>query len=333
MSYRVAARRLATPFFRYAFGRRAALRLATARGRSLILLYHRVLPDGAIRRAIGPAVSSSTFRQHVHALLNIGHIVPLGHLLELARPHESPRFSITFDDDHAGYVDTVLPELEAFKIPATFFLSGRALHGLPHYWWTFVEHSIHSHGLERTSQILGLAARTPADLAIALERSPIAQDVLNRLSTPDEAQMSAADIRSLARAGMTIGFHTLHHPLLTLLADRDLEIAMSVGRRELADAAGTKVDLLAYPHGRATSRVAVAAERAGYSAAFIADGRPVAPGSDRFLLARWEPGPLSFEQISAELLLRLLRAPTPSRTGRQAPTQLNSRSRQVVADG
>ena len=119
---------------------------------------------------------------------------------------------------------------------------------------------------------------------------------------------------------MTIGFHTLHHPLLSMLEGTELEIAMSAGRQELAAAAGTAVDLLAYPYGCATSRVAESAQQAGYTAAFVTGGRPVAWWSDRFLLARWEPGSLSADALSAEVALRLLRAPTPSRSSR--PLQL-----------
>ena len=91
-AYNARARRLVTPLFRNAVGRRAALRLAAARGRSLVLLYHRVLPDGMAPRAIVPTVSSSVFRQHLHALLSVGRIVPLGQLLQPPRPGEGPRF-------------------------------------------------------------------------------------------------------------------------------------------------------------------------------------------------------------------------------------------------
>jgi len=319
MSYRAEARRLARPLFRYAVGRRAALRFAAARGRSLVLLYHRVVPDGMPPRAIVPTVPSSVFREHLHALLSVGRVVPLRQLLHQGPlADEAPRFSITFDDDRAEYVGTVLPELQALGVTATFFLSGRALHNLPPYWWTFVEHSIHAHGVEGTSRALGLDARTPLDLALALERSLAAHRLVDRLPVPDESQLTATDIRSLAEAGMEIGFHTLHHPLLSSLAGRELEMALGMGRQELAAAAGNRVDILAYPYGRATSKVAESAERAGYAAAFVAGGRPIAQWSDRFLLARWEPGTLSAADMTAEIALRLLRAPTAPR--RRRPT-------------
>lgn len=311
MPYSGAAKRLATPLFRQAIGRRAALRFAAARGRSLVLLYHRVVPDGTPPGAIVPTVPRSVFRQHLQVLLNVGRIVPLNQLLQPPRAGEGPRFAISFDDDRAEYVDTIVPELEEFGVTATFFLSGRALHGLPPYWWTYVEHSLLLHGFERTSKMLGLEATAPVDSALALERSTEAQSLVERLPVPTERPMTGADIRSLAGAGMAIGFHTLHHPLLETLPEAELTMALSLGREALAATAGTPVDMLAYPYGRATTNVAAAAQRAGYSAAFVGGGRPISRWSDPYLLARWEPGALTGAEMAAQTPLRLLRRPTP----------------------
>jgi peptidoglycan/xylan/chitin deacetylase (PgdA/CDA1 family) len=140
--------------------------------------------------------------------------------------------------------------------------------------------------------------------------------------------MTSADVQALARAGMTIGFHTLHHPLLTTQTGRALEAALSDGRFDLAKAAGTNVDFLAYPHGRASTAVAEAAEQADYAAAFTAGGRPITDSSDRFLLDRWEPGGLAPDEFGAQLAMRLLRPPTPARENRQTRAG-QTRQRQV----
>lgn len=317
MGYSAQVRRLAAPLFRHSVGRQAALRLAARRGRSLVLLYHRVLPDGTAPDAIVPSLPQHLFRRHLHALLRLGEVVPLAQLLDPGLRGQRPRFALTFDDDHGGYVGTVLPVLQALGVPATFFLSGRSLHGLPPYWWTSVEHSLRTQGLDDTRRALGVSGDTVADLAVALERSRRAPQLASRLPRVDEAQPTAADIRAMARAGMTIGFHTLHHPILSDLAGRDLESALTDGRRELAAAAGTDVDLLAYPHGRATIAVAEAAARAGYAAAFATGGRPISATSDRFLLDRWEPGALDADELGAQAAMRLLRSPTQPRAIRR----------------
>jgi peptidoglycan/xylan/chitin deacetylase (PgdA/CDA1 family) len=331
MSARAQIKRLAAPLFRRAIGRSAALRFAVRHGRLLVLLYHRILPDGAAPDPIVPSLPVSLFRRHVETLLHTGDIVPVSELIESPRQQQRPRFALTFDDDHDGYVATVLPALRALGVSATFFLSGRALHGLPPYWWTSVERSLRTRGLEFTRDTLGLGgARTVEDLAAALERSGQAAQLVGRLPSVNELSMTAADIRALTDAGMTIGFHTLHHPILTMQSGPALETALVDGRRELAAAAGATVDLLAYPHGRANAAVADAAEQAHYVAAFASGGRPITATSDAFLLDRWEPGRLETDELSAHLAMRLLRPPTPPRAMRrkrprptEVPTAVN----------
>jgi peptidoglycan/xylan/chitin deacetylase (PgdA/CDA1 family) len=258
------------------------------------------------------------FRQHLDALSDLGRIVPLERLLDPTSSDERVRFAITFDDDHAGYVESVLPVLHASRAPATFFLSGRSLHGLEPYWWTSLENSIRVLGFEETRARLGLSGGTPADLAIALEGSARVLTLARQLPASNDGPMPTAHIRALANAGMTIGFHTLHHPVLDSLAGSALRSALTEGRTELSNAAGTRIDLLAYPHGRANSSVAAMAEQVGFAAAYIADGHPITSLSDRFLLSRWEPGPLSSEEFRASVVLRLLRPPSPKH---RRPTQ------------
>jgi peptidoglycan/xylan/chitin deacetylase (PgdA/CDA1 family) len=311
MSTSAQIRRIAGPLFRHALSRTAALRFAAHRGRSLVLLYHRVLPDGVAPDAIVPSVAVSLFRRHVETLMRVGEIVSVDELLDPQRFHPRPRFALTFDDDHTGYVGTALPVLQSLGATATFFLSGRALHGLPPYWWTRVEWSLRTRGLDFTREALGLVGRTVAEITIALEESGRAAQLVSRLPPINEPSMAAADIRALVRAGMTIGFHTLHHPILTSQSGLELNAALNEGRSELAAVAGGGVDLLAYPHGQASAVVADAAERAQFKAAFVTGGRPITASSDRFLLARWEPGPLDAAELDAHIAMRLLRRPTP----------------------
>lgn len=308
-------RRLAAPLFHRAFARRTALRFAAHGGRSLVLLYHRVLPDDCSPDPIVPSVPVGLFRRQLESLLDAGDIVPLRELVESVRAPRGrrPRFALTFDDDHDRYVEVVLPVLESCGAAATFFLSGRALHGLPPYWWARVENSLRTYGLDVTRKALGVDGNTVEDIVVALEQSGQATELADQLSPVSEPAMTAADIRALARSAMTIGFHTLNHPVLTMQPAGELAAVLNHGRRELAAASGVSIDFLAYPHGRANAFVAEAAEAAGYTAAFTGGGRSITTTSDRFLLDRWEPGRLGSDDFAAHLAMRLLRPPTPPR--------------------
>lgn len=316
MSYPALPVRLATSALRVRAAREIALRLSASRQVALVLVYHRVGPDGPMPHEVVPTLSSALFSQHVAILTRLGDIVPIAQLLESPRRSQRPRFCVTFDDDHAGHVEHTLPILQAAGVHATFFLSGRALHGLSAYWWTFLEESIRSKGLEQTARALGLAASTPAELASQLEGSASSERLQERLPASIESPMSRDDMHRLASAGMTIGFHTLLHLRVSDLSGADLDKAMNVGKRELADAVGHDVDVMAYPYGRASRQAADAAERAGFRAAFVSGGHPVSHLSDPFLLGRWDPGALPPDEFAAAVSLRLLRSQTPPRGAR-----------------
>jgi peptidoglycan/xylan/chitin deacetylase (PgdA/CDA1 family) len=296
---------------RIAAARRAALRVAAAGGRALILLYHRITPGGGAPHDVVPAVPIALFQRHVEALADLGDVVPLARLLEPPDSARRVRIAITLDDDDDNHVRHALPILQAAAAPATFFLSGRALRGLGPYWWVVLERLVAERGLAEACAAVGAPAASAVDLAARCEGSPAAER-LAALGDGGTPPLARAEMRALADAGMTVGFHTLRHPVLTALPDDVLAEALVNGRADLAALLGRPVDLFAYPHGRADARVARAARSAGYRAAFGSRGRPVHRGSDPFLLGRWEPGPLPVEELVASVALRL-NLPTAAR--------------------
>jgi peptidoglycan/xylan/chitin deacetylase (PgdA/CDA1 family) len=294
--------------------RRAALRLAAARGRALVLVYHRVRESGAAAHEVVPALSSVLFQRQIAALGELGDVVPLSELVRRDGAPGRVRFGVSFDDDEPAHVSDAFPILRSLGVRATFFLSGRTLHQIGAYWWVALESLIAEHGVSEIARRLGVAADSPAELARQCEGTVLVRQIESFAMQDggprvDGRRLDAAGIRRLADAGMTIAFHTLEHPVLPTLADDALALALTRGRDELARAAGAPITLLAYPHGRADSRVARAAEAAGYDAAFVAGGRPIDWRADRYLLGRWEPGPLDLDDFVAAVALRLNRPP------------------------
>jgi len=291
--------------------RRAGLQMARAGGRSLVLVYHRLTEGDSSSHEIVSSLPLATFAEQLDILADIGDIVRLPDLLEPPARGRRPRFAITFDDDHSSHRRHALPLLQRRGAPAAFFLSGRALHGLGAYWWVTIERSIEQIGLQATCEALGIAARTPAGIADALLDSPDRERLVNeKLPAVADASMGAADIHALASGGMTIGFHTLRHPVLTRLSPPDLDSSLSEGLAELAAAAGRPITLLAYPHGLADARVAAAARQHGFRAAFVTHERAITRASHPFLLGRWNPGSLTGDDFAAALTMRLLLPPT-----------------------
>ncbi|NNF09161.1 MAG: polysaccharide deacetylase family protein [Acidimicrobiia bacterium] len=209
------------------------------------------------------------------------------------------------DDDYKSHAEHVLPVLQRHNVPATFFLSGRWLHGLGAYWWEKLEDAIAARGLDEVCLALGVPAGTADELAIRLERDLAAQSRVEELCDFAGGSISEDWFKPLFESGMGIGFHTLHHPRLTLLDDEGLEQALSLGLAELAETMAARPFLFAYPHGRAGRREASAVQDAGFTAAFTTSKDPVGADSDRYLVGRWEPGASTLRDFAAELAWRL----------------------------
>ncbi len=293
---------------RWLLGRRRvgelARSIASARGRSLALVYHRV-DDSPRRPGLVPSVSADVFRRHVAALGEIGDVVGIDDLLGTSE-RRGPRFALTFDDDFGTHVRTVVPVLASAGTVGTFFLSGRSMRGLGPYWFERLDAMIATIGVEETARRLGADARDAAALALECEDDPGLQRRLEDLGGDVVADhLGAEDVRAISEAGMTIGFHTVRHAALPTLGDDELREALSSGRTELEGAAGRALRHFAYPHGRVDARVASRVADAGFVAAWTGRPRAVDGRSDRLRLGRWEPGPVGVDDLLISLTKRL----------------------------
>ena len=314
------ARRIVTTVLRSSTVNGAARAIASARGHRLVLVYHRLgapVPAGC---EVVPSVPVSLFKAQLQALGAVVDFVALAEVIAENRGRAGghqrrPRVAVTFDDDLPSHVDHALPVLQELGVPATFFLSGRALHGLGAYWFQHLEALHIRHGERGTAALLRMPELQAGQLVLACERRADLRSRVVELAAglpiPEILQPDA--IATLAAAGMTVGFHTVGHDRLPDLNDAALESAVSRGGEDLAAAAGSAVRYFAYPHGKADARSAVAVRRAGFDAAFTGAPRPVRDGDDMYCLGRWEPGPLGVDDLLVNLAIRLHCAARPIR--------------------
>lgn len=163
----------------------------------------------------------------------------------------SPGVLLTFDDGFANQANVALPLLEEYGVPAVFFVTTRHVEE-PTDWLPFVRRQLAEHG-----------------------RGSSGEQTLHHVYDG----MSVEELRRSAESPwITIGSHSVSHPLLTRCDDESLARELRESRSRLEEWTGAPVDLFAYPTGDYDARVAAAARQAGYRAAFVEESRGLGLG-------------------------------------------------------
>ena len=93
-------------------------------------------------------------------------------------------------------------------------------------------------------------------------------------------------VRAVARDGMTVGSHTMHHAFLPLLSRDKIEHELVESKRVIEQQIGRPVDWLSYPVGGFTPEVQEVARAAGYRAACTTNRGVSKRAFDLFALRR-----------------------------------------------
>lgn len=265
-----------------------------SRGRGIILTLHHVRPwqERAFAPNRGLEVTPDFLELSLDILQEEGFaIVPIDAVPDLLTDSalKRPFAVITVDDGYQDVLDHAWPILRRCGIPWTLFVSPAMAEGKPRLWWIDLEEAIRRLDridLDLPDGALSLPAETlrqkESAFLAAVGRlrasSRTAQlAAVRRLAeqagfAPDELARSLcagwAALRSLGRDPLvTIGAHTLTHPVLSRRGDRAAWREIAFCRQALQERLGHPIRHLAYPHGDASAvgpREFEAAARAGY---------------------------------------------------------------------
>lgn len=105
--------------------------------------------------------------------------------------------------------------------------------------------------------------------------------------------MTAEEVASLARNGMEIGGHTVHHPILQTVDDVTAYNEIAGGRDALSGILGRAPLMFSYPNGKLSAdfspKHAAMASSAGFRFAFSTQRGVATPDTDPMLLPRFMP--------------------------------------------
>ena len=220
----------------------------------LVLTYHRIASGE--EALIDPGVWSATpeaFEVQAAWLARNVDVIG-GDDLDSALHRRGRQVLLTFDDGYRDNVEQAVPILRAHGLTATFFLTSGFLDGNAAAWWDEIawmgrragdplattQHRIDGYKRmsveERESYLGRLAVETGAG------RRPAAETARD--------WMSWDDARGLLGSGMTLGAHTITHPLLGGLPSERQRTEIGGSVRRIEERTGARVRLFAYPDGR-----------------------------------------------------------------------------------
>lgn len=305
-----------------------------ARGKLSILIFHRVLPQPD--PLFPDEMHAARFDELCGWLAGWFNVMPLGDAVDaLQRGRLPPRaLAITFDDGYADNAGVALPLLQRHGLPATFFVSAGFLDGGV-MWNDVVIESLRRCTLERVElpRVDGVELGVWALPDVARRRAairhtidsvkylPLAQrlELVQAIAeacavdVPRDLMMSSAQVRQLVQGGMTVGGHTMSHPILARTDEATARREIAEGRDRLRAITGSAVDLFAYPNGKPGVDYGPAAvdivRSLGFRAAVSTSWGWADASTDRFQLPRFTPWDQTKWAFGLRLAANLRRQP------------------------
>jgi peptidoglycan/xylan/chitin deacetylase (PgdA/CDA1 family) len=247
----------------------ARLMRRTRRGRTLVLAYHNVLPDG--ESPVGDRnlhIPQKEFSGQLDVIARTHDVVSIESIGQPAPATARPRVVITFDDAYMGAVTVGVKELVKRGMPATIFVAPGLIDSVS--WWdSLAEHTqgvidgdLRQHVLETLG---GNAQSVFGWMNSKFEASSFSAN-LPRICTMTQLTGAASQPR------ITLGSHTWSHPNLCSLTFPDLAGELTRSDQWLRSRFASVVPWLSYPYGLHNDTVIKATAEARYVGAFRIDG-------------------------------------------------------------
>lgn len=301
------------------------------RGRLTIVMYHRVVEQLDPLSSYTP--TAEVFDCHMRTLANGFTVLPLSEAIERLGKDTLPRRAacITFDDGYRDNYIVAAPVLKRYDLPATIFVATGFLDGGRMWNDSVIEAVRRASGSSIDATAIGLGSYPIGDnsqrvtainaLLDELKYLPFvtrAEKVKNLCSLigatlPIDLMLSAEQVRAARHANIEIGGHTVNHPILTQIDDRQARSEIADCKTHLEEILREKITLFAYPNGRPNQDYslhhATMVKDAGFVAAVSTASGAATAKSDIFQLPRYAPWDKRKSKLQLRLLQNLLRPP------------------------
>lgn len=257
-----------------------------ARG-SRILIYHGICEKDHTR--FNPIfLKQKTLESHLRFYKKYFNVVSLDELFNQQLSQDRFNVCLTFDDGYANNHKYVLPLLEQYQVPATFFITGIRDAGYDILWNDFLNIITHygpdtlkykndsyiknrygRYVSEKTGTALVDILRSE-DFASKKEMMQLLSSVYDFRSNREDddywQQMTEGQIRELAASQWaSIGCHGYYHNDLAKISVQQAKEEMIRSKKYLEIIIGKEIKAMAFPYGTYTKEVQEEAKNAGFT--------------------------------------------------------------------
>lgn len=188
-------------------------------------------------------------------------MVPISHFDSIENYNKRNSLcNITFDDGDKTVYDVVFPILKKHNVPATIFVSPRSMVQKFNFWFQEIKGFDENKMLDILIQELNLNNQDKSTLNYASLLKTLSLDKINKVisiyqketNTPPKEfrNMDLKQIQELQDSGLiTVGAHTLYHPILKNETDERANEEITKSITELSELLGKKIEYFAYPNG------------------------------------------------------------------------------------
>jgi peptidoglycan/xylan/chitin deacetylase (PgdA/CDA1 family) len=274
-----------------------------------ILCYHRVGTDGV---PLFSRLQPELFRAQMEHIKKRYRVIPLEQLCRELQEGTvaEPSLAITFDDGYRDLYTHAFSVLQEFQLPATIYLISRCMESGEAPWYDRIFLALHS--APGTSFEVEMDGFRQFAVSSPMARIEAAWEIVSYLRTkpdtwrqnwcasfekqallrPEDAEgcmLNWDHVRTMHRAGVSFGAHTMSHPSVSRLNPQGLESELGESKRVLEQGLGAPIEDFAYPFGKPEDRSLAAEQflaRCGYRSAVTTTEGFNTSGANRFQLRR-----------------------------------------------
>ncbi|HSU27766.1 MAG TPA: polysaccharide deacetylase family protein [Chitinophagaceae bacterium] len=258
-----------------------------ARG-SRIVLYHGVCQRDPFRFST-LFVTNKTLEEHIKLYKQYFNVISLEDYYLGRTDPDRMNICLSFDDGFANNYQYVLPLLEKYRVPASFFITGIRDAGDDILWNDFIRMAAKEGYLsdpDRKELVSTLRLKGFEVKAAAMRALELAGFNKQSIETEHWLQMTEEEIKNLsASPWATIGSHGYYHNDLAKIPAHHAADEMERSKKFLERVTGKNINAFAFPYGTFTTEVLALAKEKGFTRILGTD-LPQGINEDKVLKAR-----------------------------------------------